>query len=465
MAEATLKRGVVRRRVASARKRARTTPGQLRLLSLVIATVTVALAVIGLTALVVAEVNVIGIQQRTVPAIVGMQRIHASLSDADRSAANAYLAGGSEVTLSQQQYEADVAAASRELQKASEHNPGGGDTSQRLQSIAVAVDQYAALIQTASVDDRLGIDVGTVYLHSGSTLMHRPGDGILAQVDALRGIYVGGLDRANLTLRITTIAAALYAIAAVALLAVLVQAQRFMRVRFRRRRNNRLLAATLLVVIVAVGNGIGAVQAAQSIRTAEDQSYARLLNVWTIRALVYDANGNESLSLIAHGGGGNFDQAFRDETARLVDRPLNTLVVFQADRGQIGFGGLLADELRSAGSDAERTAAVKALHAYQRFLDIDSVVRASATAGNQKAATTLALGTGSAQLVFAFNELDWDLGVAIQMLQDQFDHSMAAARWYLAATAGLDLLVVAVVGLGFWAVQPRINEYTVGTRR
>ncbi len=220
MADATLKRGAVRRTVEGAHRRATTTPGQLRVLSVVIATVTVVLAVTGLTALGVAEVNVTGIQQRTVPAIVGMQRIHAWLSDADRSAANAYLAGGSEVTLSQQQYEADIAAASRELQKASEHNPGGGDTSQRLQSIAVAVDQYAALIQTASVDDRLKLPVGSVYLHSGSNLMHRDGDGILAQVDALRGFYVADLDHANLTLRITAIVAALYAIVVIVLLGV-----------------------------------------------------------------------------------------------------------------------------------------------------------------------------------------------------------------------------------------------------
>ncbi len=465
MADATLKRVPVGRRVESARRRATTTPGQLRVLSLVIAVVTVALAVTGVTALVVADLNVSAMQQRTVPAIVGMQRIHAWLSDADRSAANAYLAGGSEVTLSQQQYEADIAAASRELQKASEHNPGIGDTSQRLQAVAVAVDQYAALIQTASVDDRLKMPVGTVYLHSGSNLMHRPVDGILAQVDALRASYQAELDRGNLTLRLTAIAGLVYAIVLVGLLGVLVHTQRFLRVRFRRRRNNRLLAATLLVVIVAAGNGLGAVQAARSVRAAQDESYARLLNLWTIRALVYDANGNESLSLISHGNAGTFDQAFQEETKRLVDRPLNTLVVFQADRGDVGFNGLMADELRSAGSAAERSAAAKALHAYQRFLDTDSVVRSSANAGQLGAASTLALGTGSAQLVFAFNELDWDLGVAIKMLQDQFDSSMQAAQWYLVAMAGLDILVVAVAALGFWAVQPRIDEYTIGTRR
>src|SRR5262245_13104537 len=121
MADAMLKQDSARQRVVGSRRRARTTPGQLRLFSVIIAVMAIVLAVVGVTALVVADVTAIGIQQRLVPAIIGMERINAWLSDADRSAANAYLAGGSEVTLSQQQYEADIVAASGELQKASEH--------------------------------------------------------------------------------------------------------------------------------------------------------------------------------------------------------------------------------------------------------------------------------------------------------------------------------------------------------
>jgi hypothetical protein len=481
MAEATLKPGAVPGRLARARRRASTTPGQLRLRSIVIASVAVVLTVIGISSLVVAWVSATNIQQRTVPAIMSMQRLHAWLSDADRSAANAYLAGGSEVTLSQQTYEADIAAASRELQTASEHDPSGDVASGRLQAVAVAVDQYAALVQTASVDDRQGLTgPGTVYLHAGSNLMHRPTTGILDQVEALRQIYVADLDRANLTLRATAFSAAAYALVAVVLLGSLVRTQRFLRARFRRRRNNRMVTATLLVLVVAVASGAGAVEAAQSIRTAQSQSYARLLNMWNLRALVYDVNGDESLSLIAHGGNpAPFDDDFKAKTHQLVDRPLSALLVFEAQHGQVDFSGLLADELRGADSDQERTAAVKALFAYQRFLDVDTVVRSTAAAANkfladgnqtladsnQKAAVTLTLGTGSAQLGFAFNELDWDLGVVINLLQQQFDRSMTTGELFLAGTAALEVLILAVAALAFWAVQPRIDEYTASARR
>src|SRR5882762_10054317 len=120
--EGVASRRLERRRQEAAERRRATTPRHLRVLSVVIAASAIGLTVIGAGALVAAYATATGIQQRTVPSIVGMQRIHAWLADADRSAANAYLAGGSEVTLPELQYQADIAAASRELQIASEHD-------------------------------------------------------------------------------------------------------------------------------------------------------------------------------------------------------------------------------------------------------------------------------------------------------------------------------------------------------
>jgi hypothetical protein len=471
MIEAIPGRRPVRERVGEARKRATTTPGRLRMLSVAIAVSAIALTLIGAGALVAAELTVLGIQQRTVPAIVGMQRLHAWLSDADRSAANAYLAGGSEVSLSQLQYEADIAAANRELQGASEHNPGGQDASQQLQAIAVSISQYAALVQTASVDDRQSIatgnpalqSAGTVYLQAGSSLMHRPG-GILAQVDDLRDLYGSGLDRANLTLRITAGLVALYAIVAFVLLVLLVRTQHFLRVRFRRRRNPRLLLATMLLVLVSGAGALGAVQAGRTIRSGENVSYARLLNLYNARALAYDANGNEGLSLISRGSSGPFDAAFQKETSQLVDRPLTDDLMRDAEHGQVRFNGLLADELRQANGPEERGQALQVLRAYRTFLQVDQAVRREAQ-GNQQLAVTTALGTDKGQLVFAFDDLDYDLGVSIQTLQNQFDTTMQMAEITLAVTAGLELLALAIAALTFWGLKPRIAEYTSGGRR
>src|SRR5262249_41911344 len=156
--------------------------------------------------------------------------------------------------------------------------------------------------------------------------------------DALRALYAGQLDQANRTLRIAEMMAAVYGVLALGLLALLLYTQGFLRSRFHRRRSPRLIAATLVLALVAVATAFVASAADGSVRQAEDQTYNRLLHLWNARALLYDANGNESLSLIqraqgSKAGAGAADQAFLTETHQLVDRPLDDSMLSDARRG------------------------------------------------------------------------------------------------------------------------------------
>src|SRR5437899_2138668 len=137
-------------------KRMRTTPGRLRLQVALVAAATLALLVTGAGALASVLVTETNVHQGTVTAIVGIQRMHSWLAAADRSAANSYLSGGAELTLPQQQYEADIAAASRELEQAAEHRPAGVAASQRLESISQSLGEYTRLVDTAMVEHRVG---------------------------------------------------------------------------------------------------------------------------------------------------------------------------------------------------------------------------------------------------------------------------------------------------------------------
>jgi len=482
MVEAIPGRRPMRQRIEDARSRAATTPGRLRVLALAIGLVTATLITVGSGALATALTTVTAMQQDTVPAILRMQHIHAWLSDADRSAATVYLTGGFDSSDSQLQfdaesaatsfdvlghlnsddpqlrYEADIAAASRELQRSTEHAPPGGEVSQRLHTVAEAVANYTRLAKIASAQEAQDIAAGTVYLQAGSNLMHGPG-GILVQIDELRVLYAQDLDAANLTLQVTAGLLALYAGVAVALLVLLVHTQRFVTARFRRRRNNRLVAATMLLVIVTGGGGIGAARAAQAIHTGEDDSYARLLNLWNASALVYDATGNRYLSLISRGKNAQFDQAFELETARLVDRPLTAQMTRDAERGEVRFGGMLADELRSAASPAEWDSALHLLRAYQTFLQADASVRDQAAKSSRTSGRPFVPDRALGQAV---NELQWYFGASMQMLQGQFDDDMASAQLTLALTAVLELMAIVVAALAFWGLQPRIDEYIAG---
>jgi hypothetical protein len=457
-----VQRRILNGHVQRARQWAATTPGRLRTLSTTITTTAIVLAAVGFGSLGVTAATVSDIHHRTVPAIVGVERIHALLSDADRSAANAYLAGGADATLALWRYTSDIAAVNRQLQVVSMNNPGGEVGSQRLQAIAGLVAYYAQLEQTATSDARQGIGQGTVFLQAGSDLMHQPGSGILSRVDSLRDIYVGSLHRADLTLQITTSLLAVYAAVAAVVLVVLVRTQRYVRARFRRRRNHRLIAATLVLVVLASGTGVAAVRAAASVRAAESQAYVRLLGLWQARALAYDANRTEGLSVIARGEGASFDRSFQVATAALVDRPVTDQMVEAVRQGTVDFNGLIADELRAATTTSEKAVAMQILEAYQRFLQADAAMRARVLHGDEAGATTLALGTAKGQLVYAFDELDYSLGIAIQTVQDQFDATIGAAELPLELAVAIQVLAPAIAVLAFLGLRPRIAEYTVG---
>jgi hypothetical protein len=474
----------VGRQVAAARRWTGTTPGRLRLQSLLITVSTFALLAAGSGALVTALVTETNVHRQTVQAIVGVERLHAWLTAADRSAANSYLSGGVELTLPQQQYEADVAAASRELEQAAERRPDDPAASQRLQAISQALGEYTRLVDTAMVQHRLGNPDGLSSLRAASEQMHRPRDGILAQVEAVEARYAAVLRGADIALAVAAALLAAFAAIAVAQAALLVWTQRFVRRRFRRRRNKRLLAATMATLVVVAGTALGAVAARQSILRSEGQ-YARLLNLWHARSLAYDANGATSLYLIGATQAGptpSGDAAAR--TSQLVDRPLTDQMLVDAEHGDVRFEGLLADELRSAGSRPERDAALRVVEAYRQFVNIDAAVYAQATSGHEPAAVVLTLGTygsplglafksldwgprlgaqrdwSEGELGFAFEEFDWDLAQLTQMLQDQLDATMTSVERVLAATIGLQALSLAVAALTLAGLRPRIAEFS-----
>lgn len=462
----------------------RTTPGRLRLQSLLVACAALALLCTGSGGVVAVLVTETNIHQRTVREIVGVQRLHAWLAAADRSAANSYLSGGGEMTLPQQQYEADVAAASRELEQAAGYQSGADPVGRQLAAISQSFGEYTRLVDTAMVQHRLGNPDGMTALRSASELMHSTKDGILAQVEGVERLCAAELNQANLILAIASGVLAAFGLSAVGAFCLLVWTQRFVRRKFRRRRNKRLLAATLAVLVVSTGTGFGVYGARQSIVESQGE-YARLLNLWHARSLAYDANGATSLFLIAGApGGATSDAAFQSDTSKLVDRPLTDQLLSAARRGDVRFEGLLAAELQAADSPTERDAALKVIQAYKQFLDIDASVHAQAASGHQTAAVTLTLGTYGAplglafksldwgprlgaqrdwsegELGFAFEEFDWDLAQLTQMLQSEFDETMTAVEQLLAETLLLQVLSLAIAALTFAGVGPRIAEYS-----
>jgi len=440
-------------------KPARTsTPVLLRRLSILVAVAAGMLALVGTAAVVLTRNTVDSVGHRTVPAIIDSQKIHQALADADRSAANDFLSGGVEVGGPRQQYQRDIGLVTSELEQAAEHNSVGSEGSAVLQRVSAKVTEYTGLVETARAYNRVGYPVGATYLRTASRLMHDPKTGILVDVDALDRLNNQNLGRENGQMWAAAGALAGFYLVALGMLAMLMYTQGFLRERFRRRRNPRVIAATVLLVLLAGGLAVQAAVTYVNVEQAQLHAFGRLHGLWQARSLALDANGNESLSLISRGAGTAFDEAFKAETKQLVDKPLTDAMIEAAASGNVGFKGLLADELRGASFPGERDAAVKALRAFQQFLQIDQVVR-NKSATDREGAVTLALGSGPGQLGAAFADMDTWLGEAIGIVQEHYDAAIATAGPSLALDAGVPLTAAVIAVLVFWGLSQRRAEY------
>lgn len=434
------------------------TPARLRSLSLAVMVGAGVLALAGTAALALTQTTIDSIGHRTVPAIIDAQKIHESLADADRSAANDFLSGGVELGAPRKQYLSDINAATSQLQQASEHNAVGSKASRKLQDVSAKVTEYTGLVETARAYNRVGYPVGATYLRTSSRLMHDPQAGILVDVDALDRLNYQDLGRENTLILIAAGALAAFYIVGLGLLVILAYTQGFVRTRFRRRRNLGVLAAMVLLLVLGGGLGVQASYTYVNIREAQLQTFNRLHLLWQARSLAVDANGNESLSLIARGTGASFDEAFKAQTKQLVDRPLTDATIDAAARGDVRFKGMLADEIKGATFAGERDAAVLTLRAYQQFLQIDQAVRDKA-ASDRDGAVALALGSGPGQLGAAFAALDASLGKVIGLIRERYDAAIATASPNLTLDAGVPLCALAIVLFVYWGLKPRLAEY------
>jgi hypothetical protein len=441
------------------REDATTTPGQLRMLSLLAAAGAALLGLAGSLTLAAAQHSVDAIGRGTAPAIINAQRIHESLADADRSSANAFLTVGTGAPGPLSQYDADLLRATRELEQAAESNGAGSQASRHLQAATSLVPQYSGLVEAARANNRQGFPVGPAYLRAASRLMHEPGSGILANVDALDNLNSQDLQEEDVALWFPVGGLAAFIVFAAVLFGLLAHTQRFLRRRFRRRHNLHLLAASMLLVVVTASMALQAAITYRGLGIAERQAFTRLHNLWQARSLVDDANANESLSLIARGNSAAFDAAFVLETKELADRPLTAAQVQEAASGRVASRGLLATEVVNADLPGEREAAVGALRAFRQFMAADAAVRARAAAGDHNGAVAIALGSRPGDLGTAFSRLDGALAKTIAIDQQEFDAAVAEAEPSLALRVAVPALSLAILLLVLRGLQPRINEY------
>jgi hypothetical protein len=363
---------------------------------------------------------------RSGPLTVQAQQLYRALSDADATAAAAFLAGGQEPAALRQRYQNDIAAATAALAAATAADGGRP----ALRQLADQLPVYTGLVETARTYNRQNLPVGAAYLREASALMRTQllvaakglYDTESAQVESDRGA-AAGFPWFAIPLLLLTIAG-------------LVGAQAYLTRRTNRLLNLGLLGATVLAV-AALGwltVSWGGVRGELAAAHRDGSGQVRLLAQARLDAL--QARADEALRLVARGNGGDFESDYAAAQGRLV-RQLTQARDAATDPA-----------VRAAvAAAASETAGWSAAHA--KMTGFDDI-------GQYGDAVALAIGTEQD----AFNRLDAQLGKGIELAEAAFDRRARAAAGALGgAAAGLSVLTVALLAGLVFGFRQRLAEY------
>jgi hypothetical protein len=374
---------------------------------------------------------------RTERLLVESDRLNASLSDADTTAVTTFLTGGIEPTARRQRYLADLRAASRQLATLTQEVGNDASAREAVETVAVQLPVYTGLIEAARANNRQGFPVGAAYLRQASDLMRN------TILPASRRIYAAEAQHLDNDYR-SGVATSTYlevALTGVLALAILAGSQIFIARRSNRIFNVPLVAASVVLLTVAVWTLAGFTFEQNNLSHAQRNGSDPVEALSAARILTLRAERDESLALVARGGG---DQYLAD-----FDAVVHALVAP---------GGLLPDLILVTAHDGSTP-----VSGYSRMLSsyvgLHERIVARETNGHFRDAVTLAAGPRSRDAVLA-SRMNATLRSQISAAQRRFAHAANAASSDLSGLeVGIPLLVVAAVALVAVGFRQRIGEY------
>ncbi len=362
--------------------------------------------------------------QRAEPLDYAAQRLYVALSQADTSAATAFLSGGVESPQVRAQYQQALADAADSLAIAT---TGTNDPGSRriVARIDADLPVYAGLVESARVNNRQGFPVGSAYLREASSLMQTSLLPSAAELTTERFAALREDQRAITGPPWPAIGL---------LLVVMIGA--VVATRILLRRTNRLFNLGLLfaagAALVAVVWVVGATFASSgAVDTGAGGPTTRAEDLAQARILGQQARTDETLELITRGDTTSTEADFAAKTASLRDRLTagagpNSPLSQQLSRWVTGHGVQVQD--------------------YNAANYTDAVAQAIGTAPTASAAT--------------FTGLDTAIGDSLGRTRTQLRDQIASAgdSWIGAAAGTLVLMVFAAVAVvaGLW---PRLKEF------
>jgi len=431
---------IERKPIERLRESITTTPGRMRLLAVLIALSAVGAGVVTATAATARKHAAHAVAAQTEPLLVEADGLYASLSDADATAATTFLTGGIEPVARRRRYVSDLRSATSELSTLS-HQVGNDPVARAAVSTVVAqLPVYSGLVETARANNRQGFPIGAAYLRQASDLMRQtilPASGRLYALEARRlaSDYGSGVSTG------TYVAVAL---AGALALAVLIVSQLYVALRTRRVFNVPMLVGSLILLGVVVWTLVGFSAEQDALSRAQRKGSDSVEVLSATRILTLRAEGDESLALVARGGG---DQYVADFST------VNSVL------GHTGGRGLLSE----AAGVSRQTGSAKSFAGFvsllARYRNVHGRIAAFENSGEFGDAIKLAVGTRAKEAPLA-DRLNASLGAQIAVAQRRFRQAVGDAT---AALRGLSFgipVVVAVAGvLALFGLFQRINEY------
>ncbi|HET6504779.1 MAG TPA: hypothetical protein VFG87_28855 [Amycolatopsis sp.] len=290
---------LVRRVISSAR----TTPGLLTVIAVGLVVLTLLTGLIG-TLMVQQKITTTDqlITDRE-PQTAASEEVYRSLSDADATAAIAFLVTGPEPAVLRTRYDQDMAQAGAALAKAAAN--ATGDAATKVTTISQQLPSYAGLVATARANNLQGFPVGASYLQEASNLMRTtilPAAGDLYKMDTATLVAqqadAGGFPWFTAALLVCSLAA-------------LVVTQVFLT-----RRTNRLLNVGLVVasggmVLVLMWGVVALLVQSSLIGTGEDDGSRPVDLLVQARAAAVQARADETMTLVARGSGADYETNFQ----------------------------------------------------------------------------------------------------------------------------------------------------------
>ncbi|WP_020145174.1 hypothetical protein [Terracoccus sp. 273MFTsu3.1] len=391
------------------------TPGRMRLFGLLGVLAALLLGAISVNALLASQSAVERAANNSAQ-VVRAQSIHVDLLRADAVATNAFLVGGLESPESRAKYEGAMGRVAAGIAEAAAAQPADG---RALGVLSQRVQTYAALVEQARSNNRLGLPVGAQYLTQASTGLRADAIPIIEQVVAANEERATmEFERSNSSVQLLVGVVSLIGLVALAV---------WLAKRTHRYLNPSLTSAIALLLVALFVTATVITGISTATRDVSAGDYERAVALANVTTAANDARANESLTLIKRGSGAANEAAWK------------------TNRTAVDAGLAKTDE------SAELT------RSWQAYVDAHVKVRSLDNGGRWDDAVELATSTAAGGAANTFDTFD----VAVTQARDSASKATVTTLEGLGGSAPLVAVVVALVALvASWLIVRGVGQRT-----